>query len=53
MLTSVNTGLNVVGAGLIALGTTSIQENLWAGAIEIILGIALYFVYEKLPPSVK
>lgn len=47
--TTLNVGLQVVATGLISLGATSISTNLVAGAIEIVLGIAVYFIYEKTP----
>lgn len=47
--TTLNVSLQVVATGLIALGAQSIGSNLLAGAVEIVLGIAVYFIYEKLP----
>ena len=47
--TTKNTLLLTIGTGLIALGATSIATNLLEGAIEIILGIAVYIVYEVTP----
>ena len=44
-----NTSLNVIGAGLIALGVTTISHDLWAGVIEIVLGVVVYAVYELTP----
>lgn len=50
-MTALNTSLQVVATGLVALGATSIQTNLISGAVEIVLGILVYIIYEKLPPS--
>ncbi len=49
MNTTVNTTLSVIATGLIAFGATTISTNLTAGAIEIVLGVIVYAVYEYLP----
>jgi hypothetical protein len=49
MNTATNVGLQTVATGLVALGATSIASNLVAGVVEILLGIAVYAVYELIP----
>lgn len=44
-----NTSLTVLATALIALGVEQISKNLWAGVIEIVLGILVYAVYEYFP----
>ena len=46
-----NVGLQVIATSLIALGATTIVNNVVVGAVEIILGIAVYVVYELFPPT--
>ena len=47
--TSVNTALLTIGTGLVAVGATTILTNLLYGAVEIVLGVIVYVVYEKFP----
>ena len=51
MLTTANVTLQAIATGLIALGATTIASDLVAGAIEIVLGVIVYILYEKLPAS--
>lgn len=48
-----NTGLNVtllsLGTALISIGAASIGANLLAGTVQIVLGLAVYLVYELTP----
>jgi hypothetical protein len=48
-MNTVNVGLQVIGTGLVALGVETISTNLLAGAIEVVLGIVVYAVYEFTP----
>lgn len=50
-MTSVNVSLQTVATGLVALGATTISSNLISGVVEILLGVFVYILYEKLPPS--
>lgn len=49
MNTAANVGLQVAATGLVALGVETIKGDLISGGIEIVLGIALYLVYELTP----
>ena len=44
-----NVSLSVLATGLIALGVNSIATNLLAGVVEIVLGVAVYAIYEFTP----
>lgn len=50
-----NAGYNVflltAATALVGLGSATIQTNLLAGVIEIVLGIVAFLVYEKTPMS--
>ena len=44
-----NTSLTVIATGLIALGVNTIASDLLSGVIEIVLGVAIYAIYEFTP----
>lgn len=44
-----NAGLQTVATGLVALGVTTIVNDLVAGTVEILLGVAVYVIYEITP----
>ncbi len=48
-----NTSLSVIATGLIALGVTSIGADLKVGAIEILLGVVVYAIYEFTPTKTQ
>lgn len=48
-MTTLNVGLQVLGVGLVSTGVATIGTSLFAGAVEIILGIGCYLAYELTP----
>lgn len=48
-MNTVNVSLQVLATGLVALGVQTIGSNLVEGAVEVLLGIVLYVVYEFVP----
>jgi len=50
-MTGTNVSLFAIAAALVGGGASVIGTNLLQGAIEIILGVIVIIVYEKLPPS--
>lgn len=53
MNTASNVAFLTVATSLVSLGATTISVDLIAGAIEIVLGIACFAIYEKFPDSTK
>lgn len=49
MNSATNVSLLVVGTGLISVGANTIATGLLTGGIEILLGIAVYALYEFTP----
>ena len=47
--TVANAGLQTIATSLVALGAATIAGNLMAGAVMVVLGLAVYVVYEKFP----
>lgn len=51
-MTALNTAIASAGTILLGVGAASIQSgNIESGALEVILGIVCYLVYEIIPSS--
>jgi hypothetical protein len=44
-----NAGLQTLATGLVALGASTIASNLLEGSVMVLLGIAVYVIYEITP----